>query len=146
MRNIILLAIFITNYSTAQEMHNILKQDTIYVMFEASVDQRKLDIKGYHNNGYSFLKTIFFKSEVIVDSHYENTKIRDAKVLCKPKKFLKTIQKNTIDVEFMRKQGNNIFVKSLFGADKIYFIIDTAEYKKNIVILREVNSPVIILE
>jgi hypothetical protein len=146
MRNIILLTLFITNCSIGQEMDNILKQDTIYVMFEASVDQRKLDIKGYHNNGYSFLKTIFFKSEVIVDSHYENTKIRDAKVLCKPKNFLKTIQKNTIDVAFMRKQRNNIFVNSLFGTDKIYFIIDPAEYKKNIVILREVNSPVIILE
>lgn len=127
-------------------MHNVLKQDTIYVMFNANSNQRKFDIKGYHNNGYAFLKTIFFKSEVIVDSHYENTKIRDAQVMHKPKRFLKKIQHKTIDVAFMRNMGNNIFVKSLFEKNRIYFIIDESEYKRSMIVLREVNSPVIILE
>ena len=146
MKKLILILLFVCNISFAQNMNDIIKLDTIYILFKKGPDQNKLEIKGYYNNGYAFLETIFFKSEVIVNNQYENVKIRDAKVMCKPKEFLKKIKNKTIDIEFMRLFTNLDFVNSLFSRKRIYFIIDEADYKKNKIKLTEVNAPVIVVE
>ncbi len=146
MKKFILIFFFVSNISFAQKMSEAIKNDTIYILFKKGEGQNKLNIKGYYNNGYVFLKTIFFKSEVIVNNQYDNIKIRDAKVICKPKKFLKKIKDKTIDIEFMKPGTNLSFVDSLCSRKRVYFIVDEADYKKNKLKLTEVNAPVIVVE
>ncbi len=99
----ILTIIFLLSFNMlfSQDLNDIKKLDTIYVLFKEGVEQNKLLIKNYYNNEYS-IREMFLKTDYIEDGFVKG---RQTNILCKPKSFLKKHRNKIIDLQFIRKHS-----------------------------------------
>jgi hypothetical protein len=148
-----LLFLLVFNFLYSQEIENIKKLDTIYVLFKEDYNQHKTFIKNNDGNGYYFLGSDFCfikdaKGIVTLNTNSNEINYKVADERYEKKSFLRKHKKEIIDVEFLKKliTENVSFVDYPSEKLKIYYIIDVDDFTKNKIKLVEVNSPIFILE
>jgi hypothetical protein len=138
------LFIMSANFLHAQEIDNVRKLDTVYVLFKADRNQTK-----YFENecnackGYYFLEGFFFEKDTLGIYNYDenlNKVYKPADVRFVNKSFLKKHKKEIIDVNFFKKLEKNMEKYGEAYKPQVYYIIDVADFKKNKIKLIEVNS------
>jgi hypothetical protein len=155
MKKILLfLLVMSIHFLQAQEIDDVRKLDTVYVLFEADKNQTKIYTKNNDNSGYYFFNgdDIFFgKNERGI---YQYSSKDPFNKIWKPsndryvdKSFLLKHKSEIIDFQFFKKLAEkNISFVDFEEREKVYYIIDKADFKKNKIKLTEVNPPLIVME
>ena len=126
MRVTLLFFYFFINFLNAQEIEEVRKLDTIYVLFKEDKNQVKICNKNNENSGYYFFNgdDIFFGKNKKGIYHYSNTNAFT--------KIWKPAKDKFVDKSFLIKYKNKIidfdFLKRL--AEKEISFIDFSESRK----------------
>jgi hypothetical protein len=152
-KSILIIFLLIFNFLHSQEIENIMKLDTIYVLFKEGKNQHKVSVKDWSGNGYYFLGSLFCfikeqKGIVTYNTTSKEMGYKTADERYIKKSFLRKHKKEIIGVAFLKKLRDNRILFTDYPTEKlkIYYIIDVADFKKNKIKLVEVNSPIYILE
>ena len=145
---IILVFLLSVNISKAQEIDQIMRQDTVYVKFKLDKDQTK-----YFKNenpiwhGYNFLKVFFLSKDTRGILQYDSdfkTSYKKADVRYEKRCFLRKHKHEIIDISFFKKLLKNSEQYDVMNKIQIFYIIDKDDYEKNKIKLIEVDPFVVI--
>ncbi len=148
------LFIMSANFLHAQEIENVRKLDTIYVLFKADKNQIKICKGNSDNNGYYFYNgdDIFFGKDKKGIYYYSSetpfTKIwKPGDERYVNKSFLMKHNSKIIDFHFLKKLAkNNVSFVDLTEKKKVYYVIELSKNKNKKIKLIEVNPPLIVME
>ncbi len=131
--------------SYAQSLDQVMKQDTLYVCFDYGKNQKvQIGSKTRSRLGqtkryyFSFgKKQIYFILRKYLDyDAMDIDKIADIKIV--KKRFLRKNKDKILDYNFFEKQ-KNLRLTYFDLKQKVFYLIDKAEIKRNKIILREVR-------
>ncbi|TDD78444.1 hypothetical protein [Flavobacterium caseinilyticum] len=150
MKVTLLFFFLFVNLLHGQEIEEIRKLDTVYILFKADKNQTK-----YFENecitcqGYYFLEGFFLQKDTLGIFTYDkdsNRIYRPANDRYEKKSFLKKHKKEIIHINFFKKLKKNMEEFGESYKPQIYYIIDMADFRKNKIKLTEVNSLVYVME
>jgi hypothetical protein len=126
-----------------QNMDNILKSDTIFILYQKSDD--KIFIQGqsenseYHYKQYNFMNSIVFPVQLFDYENWKRVNIRESKIIYKKKSDICKNMYRTIDVKFLFKFEMHFGLT--FFKETVFYIIELDSKINGKYKLIQVNNP-----